>query len=166
MPLPLQTALIFAVTAIACVAAAVIDVRSHRIPNRITFPAMLLLVVLHGVFSGWSGVADSALGLVGGLLILLVPHLFGVLGAGDVKLMAVVGAGLGSTSLLTVFLFTSLAGGVQILIWRGWLVLSRGRCGRGYRICYGPAIAAGAIGAMALVLCGVPYLSLVLPDFF
>lgn len=162
----LETVIAFAVTASACLASAVIDVRSHRIPNRITFPAMLALLAVHGIGSGLPGLSDAALGMLGGFLILLVPHLLGVLGAGDVKLMAVVGAGLGSASLLTVFAFTSLAGGAQILVWRAWLVLSRGRSGHGYRICYGPAIAAGAIGAMVLVLCGEPYLSFDFSNFF
>ena len=166
MPLDLETALAFALTAVACLAAAVVDVRERRIPNRITFPAMAALLVLHGLLSGWPGLRESGLGLAGGFLVMLVPHLFGVLGAGDVKLVAAVGAGLGSSALPTVVLFTSLAGGAQFLIWRSWLQFTQGRYGRGYRLCYGPAIAAGALGAMLLVLAGQPYLTLDFSRFF
>lgn len=160
MPLDLETILAFALTAIACLAGAVVDVRKRRIPNRITFPAMLVLLAVHGLCSGLPGLRESGLGLTGGFLVMLVPYLFGVLGAGDVKLMAAVGAGLGSDALLTAVLFTSLAGGLQFVLWLGWLRLTRGKWGRGYRLCYGPAIAAGALGAMALILAGQPYLTL------
>jgi len=166
MPLDLETALTFSLTAIACLAGAIIDVRTRRIPNWITFSAIVVLLALHGGFSGLPGLKESALGLTGGFLVMLIPHLFGVLGAGDVKLMAAVGAGLGSSSLVTVVLFTSLAGGLQIVLWMAWVYVAGSGKGRGYRICYGPAIAAGAMAAMALVLAGEPYLSVVLSDFF
>lgn len=166
MPLAPETACSFALTVIVCVAGAIIDVRSKRIPNRITFPAMLLLLVVHGIFSGLPGLKDSALGLLGGFLIMLIPYAFGVLGGGDVKLMAAVGAGLGSSGVVTAVLFTSLAGGLQIFLWMAWERF-RGQAGlRGYRLCYGPAIAAGAIGAMILVLSGQPYITLTWPGAF
>ncbi|MHC1790092.1 A24 family peptidase [Solidesulfovibrio sp.] len=165
MPLPLETQLAFAVTALAVVAGAAVDVASKRIPNMITFPAILLLLAIHTAFSGLPGLTDALLGLGGGLLIFLIPYLFRVLGAGDVKLLAAVGAGLGPTALLTVVLLTSLAGGLQAA---GWLAAKRfSRTGRepGYRLCYGPAIAAGTLAAMALPLAGHPYISLALPRF-
>lgn len=156
----LETALTFALTAIACLAAAFVDIRSRRIPNAIVFPAMAALLALHGAFSGTAGLGDAALGLAGGFLVFLIPHLFKLLGAGDVKLMAVVGAGLGSQAVVTAVLLTSLAGGGQILLWMAW----RRRTGRaGYRLCYGPAIAAGALATMALHLAGQPYLTFGLP---
>lgn len=162
MPVDSETLLAFAITAVACLAAAVVDVRSRRIPNLITFPAMAALLAVHGIFSGASGLGDAALGLAGGFIIFLIPHLFKVLGAGDVKLMAMVGAGLGSQGIVTAVLLTSIAGGAQILLWMTWAR----RIGRpGYRLCYGPAIAAGAIVAMALRLAGEPYLTFALPHF-
>jgi prepilin peptidase CpaA len=160
MPLDLETSLAFALTALACLAAAIVDVRQRRIPNRITFPAMAVLLAVHGLTAGLPGLKESGLGLIGGFLVMLVPYLFRVLGAGDVKLMAAVGAGLGSSALLTVVLFTSLAGGAQVILWLACLRMTRGSWGRGYRVCYGPAIAAGALGAMGLILAGQPYLTL------
>lgn len=165
MPLPLQTLLAFAVTAVAVIASAAVDVTQKRIPNLITFPTMLVLIAIHTTFSGLPGLTDALLGLVGGFIIFLIPHLFRVLGAGDVKLMAAVGAGLGPSALLTVFLFTSLAGGVQSLAW----LAAKRRAGTGkepgFRVCYGPAIAVGTLAAMALPFFGQPYLSIVLPRF-
>lgn len=160
-----ETILTFAVTAVACVASAVIDIRTKRIPNRITFPAMVVLLALHALFSGTSGLGESALGLAGGFVVFLIPHLFGMLGAGDVKLMAMAGAGLGSGALLTAVLFTSIAGGVQFFVWLAWLRLAGVRAASGYRLCYGPAIAAGTLATMALHLAGQPYLNVVIPRF-
>lgn len=165
MPLTPEILIAFAVTAVTVVAGAVVDVVSKRIPNLITFPAMLVLVAVHTVFSGTAGLTDALIGLGGGLLIFLIPHLLKVLGAGDVKLLAAVGAGLGPSALVTVVLFTSVAGGVQVLLWLVARRLSRSGRVAGYRLCYGPAIAAGSLAAMALPLCGQPYVRLVLPTF-
>ena len=165
MPIAPEMLLAFAVTAVAVVAGAVVDVVSKRIPNLITFPAMVILVAVHAAFSGTSGLTDALIGLGGGLLIFLIPHLFRVLGAGDVKLLAAVGAGLGPSALVTVVLFTSVAGGVQVVLWLAAKRFTHSGRIAGYRICYGPAIAAGTLAAMALPLCGQPYLALVAPQF-
>lgn len=165
MPPDLETALAFGLTTLACLAGAVVDVRSRRIPNWITFGAMAALLAVHGVFSGLAGLGDAALGLAGCFCVMLVPHLFKVLGAGDVKLMAAVGAGLGARAVVTVVLFTSLAGGAQVACWLAWHRLRGTVPGRGSRLCYGPAIAAGAIAAMGLALAGEPYLTLSFPTF-
>ena len=161
----LETALAFGLTAVACLAGAVADVRTRRIPNPVTFGAMILCLAVHGIFSGRPGLTDAALGLAGCFCITLVPHLFGVLGAGDVKLMAAVGAGLGSGAVVTVVLLTALAGGAQVGLWLVWRHLRGLSAGRGERLCYGPAIAAGALAAMGLALAGIPSLALSLPTF-
>ena len=165
MPLAPEMLIAFAVTALAVVAGAAVDVVSKRIPNLITFGAMLVLVAVHTAFSGLPGLTDALYGLGGGLLFFLIPHLFRLLGAGDVKLLAAVGAGLGPSALVTVVLFTSLAGGVQVMLWLALQRFSRSGRTPGYRLCYGPAIAAGTLAAMALPLCGQPYLALALPRF-
>lgn len=96
-------------------AATVIDLRERRIPNRLTYPAMILALAWHAALSGPQGLWASACGLGVGLGLMLVPFLMGVMGAGDVKLMAAVGAFLGPAGALTAFVFTSLAGGVYAL---------------------------------------------------
>lgn len=160
MPIDLETALAFAIAAVACLWGAVVDIRSRRIPNRITFPAMLLLLVVHGAFSGMAGFSEAALGLAGAGLVFLVPYSLGQLGGGDVKLMAAMGAALGSSAVLTLVLFTSIAGGLQFVAWMLWMHFSRSGSPPGYRLCYGPAIAIGSLGAMALHLAGKPYVVL------
>ena len=85
--------------AIVAVAAAVIDIRSRKVPNWLTLPAMALAVAAHGL-TGGMGLDGERLGLVGsltGLAVGLVPLAvcwlaFGAPGGGDVKLMGALGA--------------------------------------------------------------------------
>jgi prepilin peptidase CpaA len=68
--------------------------------------------------AGLSGVSLGAalLGLVVGLAVMLPGHVIGATGAGDVKLMAAVGAIVGPSLAFKAFLFTALAGGVLAVI--------------------------------------------------
>ena len=92
---------------------AAFDVKSRRIPNKLTGPSLLFGMVLHLSLGGWHGLLNCiAAGLIcGGVF--LVFYLAGGMGAGDVKLITAVGclAGLANTSYLLVL--TALAGGVM-----------------------------------------------------
>jgi prepilin peptidase CpaA len=149
---------------------AAIDIKTRRIPNVITFGTAALGLTLAA--TGLSGVspASSMMGLVLGLLLMLPGRLFGATGAGDVKLMAAVGAVLGLERIVQAFLFTAIAGGllaVGVAIANRRLGATVRRTGRlmttpgdakreieapdvGNRFAYGPAIAAGATLAALL----------------
>jgi prepilin peptidase CpaA len=75
-----------------CVAS---DVRTLRIPNALTGPAILIGVALNAWLSGWAGVTSSLAGFALATAILIVPFALGGIGGGDVKMMAAVGALLG-----------------------------------------------------------------------
>src|SRR5215207_2696083 len=64
--------------------------------------------------TGYSGltVAASLGGLVLGLVLMMPGHVLGATGAGDVKLMAAVGAIVGPGLVVPAFVFTCVAGGV------------------------------------------------------
>jgi prepilin peptidase CpaA len=98
-------------TAVA-VAAAIFDVKSHRIPNRLTYSALLAGVALHCALQGWAGLRASLWGMAIAGGIFLVFFLVGGMGAGDVKLMGAVGALAGSDRVLGIVLATAIAGGV------------------------------------------------------
>ena len=106
-----MTAVQIAAVALVLVAS-VGDLRTRRIPNVLTFGAALAALLFHGVTGGWSGVV-SALGgwLLGAALFFPIFALRGM-GAGDVKLLAAVGAWLGPAQVVWVALLTSVAGGV------------------------------------------------------
>jgi prepilin peptidase CpaA len=64
--------------------------------------------------TGMSGLSltGSLIGLALGFALMMPGHLFGATGAGDVKLMAAIGAILGPALIVSAFLFTAIAGGV------------------------------------------------------
>lgn len=107
--------------------AAVIDVRTMRIPNWLTFGGAALALgwsaAVTGTDPGW-GAALGGLGI--GLLLTLPLHVFGGLGAGDVKLMAMTGAFLGPLGAAYSVLFTVMLGGVFALLFSA----ARGRLRR------------------------------------
>lgn len=97
------------------VEAAVIDGKQLRVPNWLTFH-----FVLGGLaFAAWSGGRDALLwslaGSVVGLITLLPLYSIGGMGAGDVKLMAGVGAWMGPWITAGAFLATAVVGGVIAL---------------------------------------------------
>ncbi|WP_147819688.1 A24 family peptidase [Salidesulfovibrio onnuriiensis] len=107
--------LVAAVLAAALVTATITDIRSQRIPNWLTFPLMLGGLAAHALHTGLDGLLFSLAGFGLGLGVMLVPFLLGLMGAGDVKLMAAVGAWLGINTALMAFLITCMAGGVYAL---------------------------------------------------
>src|SRR5580698_3758715 len=77
---------------VTLIVAAVIDGLKLKVPNWITFPMILSGWVYSTAAFGWNGLADSLLGTVVGLGLLLPAYAIGGMGAGDVKLLAGVGA--------------------------------------------------------------------------
>lgn len=104
------------VVSVAVLAAAIIDVRQYRIHNALTFPLIVLGAVFHTILSGTAGLAGSVLGLFIGVGLLIVPFVMGGLGAGDVKLLAGVGAWVGFPLVLYVFIGAGLATGLYSLV--------------------------------------------------
>jgi prepilin peptidase CpaA len=95
--------------------ATIVDVRTRRIPNELT--AAMAATGLGLAATGMSGVSltGSAIGLALGFALMLPGHIFGGTGAGDVKLMAAIGAIVGPATVVTAFFFTAIAGGVLAL---------------------------------------------------
>jgi prepilin peptidase CpaA len=119
---------VFPLAALLCAAiSAIYDVHSRRIPNFITLPAILLGLLLHGVFGGWKefGTAAAA-GLICGLVFFLF-YLAGGMGAGDVKLITASGCLAGLSLISHLLVLTALAGGVMaigIAIYRRQVVVT------------------------------------------
>ena len=96
--------------------AVIYDIRFGRIPNWLTFPAMAVAIVCHVGIAGVPGLLSSTAGLLIGFSIFLVLYLLGGMGAGDVKLMAAVGAFLGPRDVLLAAVFTAIAGGIYAIM--------------------------------------------------
>lgn len=92
------------------------DIYNRRILNIVTIPAILFGLIYFTAQSGLNGLWFSFSGFILGLILLLIPFMFGGMGAGDVKLMAAIGALMGSTFVLYTFFFTAIIGGCISLI--------------------------------------------------
>lgn len=97
--------------------AAAQDLQRRRIPNWLTFGAWLLALpvqcAMHGAVTGlldWSG------GWLAGLCLLLPLYLMRGMAAGDVKLMAAVGAWLGAPMAVQIALVAFVIGGVWAIV--------------------------------------------------
>lgn len=91
---------------------AVSDVRARRIPNWLTYGSLVAALACRAVLGGWHGLGQAAGGvLIGGGVFFLLFLVRGM-GAGDVKLMAAVGAWAGFSKSASLLLATALAGGV------------------------------------------------------
>jgi prepilin peptidase CpaA len=103
--------------------ACLVDLRTRRIPNVLTFGAAACALVFHVVVGGAGGLTDALLGWLVGMAILLAPYALGGMGAGDVKLLGAVGAWLGPGDAFWVAMYTGIAGGALGLV---------GACAHGY----------------------------------
>jgi prepilin peptidase CpaA len=92
------------------------DLRTHRIPNVLCAGAFGTGLILKSMLFGVPGLIDALFGATTGLLILLPLYAIGGMGAGDVKLMAAVGAFLGLSSTLVAGVATLIVGGALALL--------------------------------------------------
>ena len=113
---PLSMGSYLAIGAMVCAGvAAVWDLRRGRIPNRLTYTAMVAGLVLRAALGGWRVSLDGlGAGLIGGGVFFLFFLVRGM-GAGDVKLMTAVGVWSGLRQLPAVLIATALAGGILAL---------------------------------------------------
>lgn len=93
------------------------DARNKMIPNKYTIPALLAGFVLMTMNNGLDGLKNSFFGFLFGFLIFLIPFILGFMGAGDVKLMAAIGALKGLTFTTYALLATGLVGGIMVIIY-------------------------------------------------
>lgn len=88
------------------------DWREQKIHNKLLVPAFIIALLLHSFQGGISGLTSSLSGAAIGFVLLILPYLMGGVGAGDVKLLAVIGAFGGAFFVLTSFLYGAVIGGL------------------------------------------------------
>lgn len=91
--------------------AGIVDWRTYKIPNILTLPAAVGALTYYGVGYGGAGIGFSLAGFGTGILLLIVPYLAGGMGGGDVKLLAMIGAFLGTKAVFIAFLYIAIIGG-------------------------------------------------------
>lgn len=102
--------------------AAWIDGKELKVPNWITFPMVLSGLIYCTVTGGFSGLLAGLTGMSCGLLCLLPLYAVGGMGAGDVKLMAGIGAWVGWQTTFYAFCVSVIVGAVMAVLmvaWRG-----------------------------------------------
>ncbi len=95
--------------------AAIYDLRYRRIPNWVSLSGIVLGFGCNTLLLGLDGLRGAALGLLCAAVIYVPLYLVRGMGAGDVKLMAAVGALAGPKGWFEIFLATALIGGVTSL---------------------------------------------------
>lgn len=115
--------LISTITAVALLVVtlcAITDILEHRIPNSVLLPALLLAFLFNTLLSGLPGLLDCFLGLVLGMAILFPLYFLGGTSAGDVKLLGVIGALLGTKGALIAGVATLCFGGALGILFIAW----------------------------------------------
>lgn len=103
--------------------AAIFDIRFRRIPNWLVLAGILVGFTWNVYSSGWSGLRSAAEGFGLGFALYFPLYLIRARGAGDVKLLAAVGAITGPGNCFWIFLSTAILGGIIALL----LLMVRGR---------------------------------------
>jgi len=114
---------------VVLVIAAVIDGIYLKVPNWITFPMIATGWVYSLLAGSWEGLGWSIAGTIVGLALLLIVYCIGGMGAGDVKLLAGIGAWVHLEHTFWIFAATTIIGGIMALVmiaiggrWRKHLV--------------------------------------------
>ena len=163
--------------------AAIWDIRTRRIPNWLTLPGVVLGVALNTFLFEINGLWFSLKGLGVAFAVYFVLYLLHAMGAGDVKLMAAVGAAAGPGNWIGILVLTSVAGalvGLLLVAFKGRLrrtlgnlgiiisSLGRGRApyketpeldvtsDKAMRLPHGALIALGTLGFLAAALRWAP----------
>lgn len=130
--------------------AALLDLRTRRIPNWLNAAALLVAIAVNVAAAGERGLLASGTGLLTGALIFLPFYVAGGFGAGDVKAMGTVGAFVGPGAALAAAAWILVIGGLcaaVVVAARRWKDSSsdvgRSASTRREQFPYGVAIALG-----------------------
>jgi prepilin peptidase CpaA len=120
------TAIIMLVTLVSV--AALYDLRFRKIPNWLNVGGLVFAIAFACLEGGFEGLKTAGFGALCALAIYAPLYLLRGMGAGDVKLMAAVGALCGPGNWIVLFLLTALLGGVAsvgLILYRrsGWETL-------------------------------------------
>ncbi|HEY7785568.1 MAG TPA: prepilin peptidase [Pyrinomonadaceae bacterium] len=92
------------------------DVRYRRIPNAFVLATLISGIAINTIFGGFNGVLSSLGGCALAFILIFVLHVFGAMGAGDVKLFSALGAVMGANLVVPTFLVVVLTGGLLAIV--------------------------------------------------
>ena len=88
------------------------DVRYRRIPNAFVLATLVGGLAANAIFAGFAGVRESLGGCLIAFSLMFIMHIFGAMGAGDVKLFAAIGSVVGASLVLPTLFVVVMTGGV------------------------------------------------------
>ncbi|HZK23923.1 MAG TPA: prepilin peptidase [Oscillospiraceae bacterium] len=107
----------FFVLSIFVIICLVTDLRERKIYNKVIIAGLVSALVINIILQGFvNGLRFTVVGLLMGIILLLLPFIMGGLGAGDVKMLGMIGAFTGSSMVVQILLISALVGGVFALI--------------------------------------------------
>ena len=92
------------------------DVRYRRIPNPFVLATLISGLTMNFAIAGLNGALNSIGGCVLAFILMFILHVFGAMGAGDVKLFAAIGSIIGAHLVLPTFVVVVLIGGLLALL--------------------------------------------------
>lgn len=92
------------------------DVRYRRIPNAFVLATLAAGIAINAIFSGFPGITASLGGCALGFVLMFLLHIFGAMGAGDVKLFAAIGAVIGAQLVVPTFIVVIITGGLLAVV--------------------------------------------------
>jgi prepilin peptidase CpaA len=92
------------------------DVRYRRIPNAFVLATLASGLIINTIYGGLAGILASIGGCAVAFFLMFMLHIFGAMGAGDVKLFAAVGSLVGMNLVLPTFVVVILTGGALALL--------------------------------------------------
>lgn len=101
------------------------DTTARKIPNRLIVAGIISGLLCQALLPGGDGLIAAFKGIGLGFVLFFPMYLLRVMGAGDVKLMAMVGGFTGSPDIIGIALFTLVAGGVLSLLFALKMKLTR-----------------------------------------
>jgi prepilin peptidase CpaA len=99
----------------ALLISAITDLITRKVFNLLVFPMTVFALLYFSFTNGWQGFWFSVTGFLAGIALLLIPYLLGGIGAGDVKLLGMVGSLVGCKLVFASFLYMGLAGGLMAM---------------------------------------------------
>ena len=110
----------YTIMVVALFIAILFDISRQRIPNILTVSATLIGLIITLMTSSISSLGSSLIGLILGFVLILPGYLLHATGAGDVKLMAMVGCFLGYPLILSGFISFVIAGLISAVVFTAY----------------------------------------------
>jgi prepilin peptidase CpaA len=139
------------------------DLKENRIPNFIIQSALLFGFIIVFILGDYAQIRGHLFGLVLGFGFFYLFYLAGWMGAGDVKLFAVIGLLKGVKFLVSVFIYATFCSGLIMLIYLVYALIKKKNL-KSLRLPYGTAICLGTYTVL-FIQYGLQYTLKAGPEF-